>query len=174
MIVAASERGVIGRDGHLPWKIPSDLRRFKALTMGHAYVVGRKTYDEVGKPLPGRRMIVISRGAAIDHPAVITVSSLDAALAEAERIEPAGELFVGGGAQIFVLALPLLDRIYLTRVHGEVQGDVRVPFLDTHERGGVPPGFAEVTAPEPLDEHGATHRATFHVYDRSPERVVDG
>lgn len=159
-IVAASEHGVIGKAGHLPWKIPSDMRRFKSLTMGHAYIVGRKTFDEVGKPLPGRRMIVVSRGAALAH-AVITVASVDAAFEEAARIERE-ETFVGGGAQIFALALPRLDRIYLTRVHGEVHGDVRVPFLD----GGVPPGFVEAAPPEALDPTGATHRATFHVYDR--------
>jgi dihydrofolate reductase len=162
IIVAASERGIIGRAGRLPWKVPSDLRRFKSLTMGHAYIVGRKTFDEVGKPLPGRRMFVISRGAPIPH-AVVTVPSFEVALEEAARVERE-EIFVGGGAQIFALALPRVDRIYLTRVHGEVHGDVRVDFLD----GGVPPEFTEAQPPEPLDEQGATNRATFHVYDRAP------
>ncbi len=162
IVVAASEHGIIGRAGHLPWKIPSDMRRFKSLTMGHAYIVGRKTFDEVGKPLPGRRMIVISRGAPIAQ-AVVTVPSLEAALEEAARVEQQ-EIFIGGGSQIFALALPRVDRIYLTRVHGAVQGDTRVDFLD----GGVPPEFTEAQAPEPLDEQGATHRATFHVYDRAP------
>jgi dihydrofolate reductase len=168
MIVAASEHGIIGRAGRLPWKIPSDLRRFKSLTMGHAYIVGRKTFDEVGKPLPGRKMIVVSRGAKLPH-AVVTVPTIEAAFAEAERLEPdrngEGEIFVGGGAQLFALALPRIERIYLTRVHGEVQGDVRVPFLDV-DPGGVPPGFEPIAPPEALDEIGATHRATFHVYSR--------
>jgi dihydrofolate reductase len=160
IVVAASEHGIIGRAGHLPWKIPSDMRRFKSLTMGHAYIVGRKTFDEVGRPLPGRRMFVVSRGEPLKH-AVVTVPSVEAAFEEAARVERE-EIFVGGGAQIFALALPRVDRIYLTRVHGEVQGDTRVDFLD----GGVPPEFVEAAPPEPLDEHGASHRATFHVYDR--------
>jgi dihydrofolate reductase len=167
-IVAASERGIIGRSGQLPWRIPSDLRRFKSLTMGHAYIVGRKTYDEVGKPLPGRRMIVVTRGAPIAHEAVTSVPTFEAALAAAERLEPPeGEIFVGGGAQIFEIALPHLRRFYLTRVHGQVEGDVRVPFLDTTSGAGIPAGFVEAAPPEPLDEQGATHRATFHVYDRA-------
>jgi dihydrofolate reductase len=170
MIAAASERGIIGRAGHLPWRIPSDLRRFKSLTMGHAYIVGRKTFDEVGRPLPGRRMIVVSRGAALPHEGVFTAPTIEAAFTEGERIERGrgeeGEVFVGGGAQIFELALPRIERIYLTRVHGEVHGEIRVPFLDASTGAGLPDGFVAATEPEALDEHGATHRATFHVYDR--------
>lgn len=167
MIVAASERGVIGRGGKLPWRIPSDLRRFKSLTMGHAYIVGRRTWDEVGKPLPGRRMIVVTRATDRSWPeGVIVVSSIDAAFGAAERIER-DETFVGGGAEIFALALPRIDRIYLTRVHGEVSGDTVVPMLD----GKVPEGFVAVAEPEPLDPAGATHAATFLVYDREPPRA---
>jgi dihydrofolate reductase len=164
MIVAASERGVIGRGGRLPWRVPSDLRRFKSLTMGHAYIVGRRTWDEVGKPLPGRRMIVVTRTTDRTWPeGVVVVPSIEAAFAAAERIER-DETFVGGGAEIYALALPRVDRIYLTRVHGEVTGDTIVPMLD----GGVPDGFVAVTEPEVLDPAGATHAATFHVYDRAP------
>lgn len=162
IIVAASERGVIGRAGKLPWKIPSDMRRFKSLTMGHAYIVGRKTWDEVGRPLPGRRMIVVSRKHDLALPeGVVVVPSIDAAFAAAERFERE-EIFVGGGAEIFALALPRVTRLYLTRVHGEVHGDTVAEMFD----GGVPPGFVEAAEPEPLDETGATHRAVFHVYDR--------
>ena len=163
MIVAASERGVIGRGGQLPWKLPSDLRRFKSLTMGHALIVGRKTFDEVGRPLPGRRMIVVTR-APSGPPGVITVHTIDEALAAAAGIDR-DETFVGGGAEIYALALPRVQRIYLTRVHGEVHGDTVVPFLD----GGVPPGFVEAAPPEALDPIGASHPATFHVYDRAAD-----
>jgi dihydrofolate reductase len=116
-------------------------------------------------------MIVLSRGAAVPHEGVITTHSIDAAFAEAARIEQArgdaAEIFVGGGAQIFELALPRIERIYLTRVHGEVYGETRVSFLDMGTGPGLPEGFVAAAEPEPLDEHGATHRATFHVYERA-------
>ena len=161
MIVAASERGVIGKNGGMPWRLPADLRRFKSLTMGHALVVGRKTFASIGKALPGRRMIVVTRGAVLPD-GVVAVSSLEAALAEASRTER-DEVFIAGGAEIYALALPLVQRIYLTRVHGDIGGDTIVPALD----GGVPPGFAELAPAEPLEDPRDSHRATFHVYARA-------
>ena len=164
MIVAASERGVIGRsdgiNGGLPWRLPADLRRFKSLTMGHTLIMGRRTYDTVGKPLPGRRTIVITRSQAM-IPGVITASSVEAAIKEARRVER-GELFIAGGAEIYALAMPFVQRIYLTRVGGEVKGDVAVALLD----GGVPEGYAEIAPPESLDEPPGSHTATLHIYER--------
>ncbi len=122
-----ARNGVIGRAGGLPWRLPEDLRRFKALTLGKPIVMGRKTFDSIGRALPGRRNIVISRSA---EPAtrgeVCFVGSLAAALAAAGL---ADEIMVIGGSEIYRAALPHADRIYLTRVEAEVDGDVVFPDL---------------------------------------------
>jgi dihydrofolate reductase len=129
LIAAVASNGVIGRDGGLPWHLPADLARFKALTMGHHLVVGRRTWESIGRPLPGRRMVVVSGGAPELPPGVQRAGSLAGALALAAR---AGEeeVFVGGGAALFAEALPLADRLYLTRVLAEVPGDVHLPPID--------------------------------------------
>ena len=129
MIVAVASNGVIGRGGELPWRLPDDLARFKALTMGHHLIVGRRTWESIGRPLPGRRMVVISRGAPELPPEVSLAGSLDEAL---DLAAAAGEeeAFVGGGAALFAEALPRADRIYLTRVLADVPGDVLLPDFD--------------------------------------------
>ena len=104
LIVAMSENDVIGRDGDMPWRISDDLRRFKKITMGHPILMGRKTYDSIGRPLPGRTSIVISRSAIYDDAQVRVARSLEQALDVATEVE---EIFITGGAQIFALALPL-------------------------------------------------------------------
>ena len=127
IIAAVASNGVIGRDGDLPWHLPADLARFKQLTMGHALIVGRKTYAEIGKPLPGRRMIMLSRTAPSPHPEVAVAADLATALRLAEGDD---EVFVAGGAQIYGAALPITDRMYLTHVHADVPGDTRFPDYD--------------------------------------------
>jgi dihydrofolate reductase len=132
LIVAVADNGVIGRGGGLPWRLGSDLRRFRKLTMGHPLIMGRKTFASIGKPLDGRDSIVATRGPAASGQAdgVFFVPSLEAALALArERAAARGvsEAFVIGGAEIFELALPLASRIYLTRVHALPEGDARWP-----------------------------------------------
>ena len=129
LIVAVAENGVIGRHNDLPWRLSADLKRFKRLTMGHPILLGRKTYEAIGRPLPGRHMVVISRGAP-DLPAqVAVVPSLEAGLEKARRAGDA-EAFIAGGAQIYRLALPHADRIYLTRIHREFQGDTVFPEIE--------------------------------------------
>ena len=160
LIVAVSDNGVIGRGNDLPWRLPADMRRFKSLTMGHTLVMGRKTYDTVGKPLPGRKTIVLSRTSPT-IPGVIVSRTIEAALEEAKRIEPS-EIFVAGGAEIYMLALPFVRRMYVTRVGGNVTGDTVVPAFV----GGIPPGWDEVAEPEPLDAPGSSHSATLHIYER--------
>ncbi len=132
LIVAVADNGVIGREGKLPWRLGSDLRRFRELTMGHPLIMGRKTFEAIGKPLDGRDSIVVTRnrgalsGASVDG--VFVAPSLEAALTLAvERAEARGvkEAFVIGGAGILSLAFPHAQRIYLTRVHGSPEGDVR-------------------------------------------------
>ncbi len=124
ILVAMDKNGVIGRDGDLPWRLPADLRRVKALTTGNTIIMGRKTFDSIGRPLPNRRSIVISRDTSLYIEGAEVVHSLEAAL---ERAQGDDEIFVFGGAEIFRLTLPLAQRLYLTRVHAQVEGDVHFP-----------------------------------------------
>jgi dihydrofolate reductase len=130
IIVAADEQGGIGRGGGLPWHLPEDLRRFKALTMGKPMVMGRRTWDSIGRPLPGRRSLVVSRqpGFALDGAEVF--DSLAGALAATAA---APETCVIGGAEIYRQALPMAEVVHLTRVHGTVQADTFFPLLDAAE-----------------------------------------
>ena len=127
IIVAKSENDVIGRDGDLPWRLSADLRNFKATTLGHPLVMGRKTHESIGRPLPGRRNIVVTRQADYHAEACTVVSSLDHAIAEAS---PAEEVMIIGGATLYAAALPLAGRIYLTEVHAQLSGDTHFPTLD--------------------------------------------
>lgn len=128
IIAAMSENRVIGRGGRLPWHLPADLAHFKSLTMGHAMIMGRKTYDSIGRPLPGRTSIVLSRSRAIEAPGVITARSLNDAIAAAAG---GAEVFVIGGSEVFAAALPMADRLHLTIVHTTIpDGDVFFPSFD--------------------------------------------
>lgn len=133
VIVAAAENGVIGRNNALPWHLPEDLRYFKRVTMGKPIVMGRKTYESIGRPLPGRTNIVITRQPDYVAPGVKVVASLGEALALAEDIaliDGVGELMVIGGAEIYRAALPEAGRLYLTEVHAKVEGDALLPEVD--------------------------------------------
>jgi dihydrofolate reductase len=127
LVVATDQRGAIGRAGGLPWHLPDDLRRFKALTLGKPVVMGRKTWDSIGRPLPGRHNLVITRQAGLDLPGATVVASLEQALAAAGD---AAEVCVIGGAEIFGQALPQVDVVHLTRVHATVAADTYLPPLD--------------------------------------------
>lgn len=129
IIAAAAVNGVIGRDNDLPWHLSADLKRFKRLTMGHHLLLGRKTYAAIGRSLPGRQMVVISRGKPDLPPEIAVVSSLENGI-ELARNAGDEEAFVAGGAQIYRLALPLANRVYLTRIHQEFAGDAFFPHLD--------------------------------------------
>ncbi len=136
ILVAVSENGIIGREGKLPWHLSADLRRFRRITMEHAILMGRKTWESIGRPLPGRTSIVISRQSdyATGHPEVQVVGDLDRALAIARQADcDQDQAFVIGGAAIYKLALPRAERLYFTRVHAEVEGDVRFPEVDWSE-----------------------------------------
>lgn len=128
-MVAMAENRVIGRDGALPWHLPADFKRLKRLTIGHTLVMGRKTFDSIGKPLPGRRSIVLTRDPAWHHPGVDVAHRFDDALAMAAAAGE-DEIFVFGGAGVFRRALPRADRLYQTLVHAEVEGDVYFPPFD--------------------------------------------
>lgn len=132
IIVAMDERGGIGLKNQVPWHLPSDLRRFKTITMGHHLIVGRKTYESIGRPLPGRTMIIVTRSKDYQVAGCLTASSLFDALRIAEERRE-DEVFIGGGGTIYAQALPLVDQIYLTRVHAEVDAQVFFPSVDFNE-----------------------------------------
>lgn len=129
IIVAWAKDRVIGRGEELPWHLPDDLGHFKELTMGHHLIVGRRTWQSIGRPLPGRRMIVVSRGEPELPAEVELMPSLREALSlAASRGET--EAFIAGGARIYAAALRRAERIYLTRIGAAVEGDVRFPDID--------------------------------------------
>ena len=129
IIVAAADNGVIGIDNRLPWRLPLDLARFKRLTMGHHLIMGRKTYESIGRPLPGRTTVVLTRSAGIDVPDVMVARSLDEAFAQAAA-RGDDESFVCGGAEVYAQALADCDRCYLTVVERPYRGDAIFPGLD--------------------------------------------
>jgi dihydrofolate reductase len=181
LIVAASENEVIGADGALPWHLPEDLRRFRALTTGHVVVLGRVTHESIvkrlGKPLPGRTSVVVSSSgpagpgagetAALNGAEVAWAGSVAAAMATARVAEAAsaeraaeagGEIFVLGGASVYEQTLPEIDRVYLTRVHRGVAGDTSMP-------PGWLAGFELVSREHRPDTDGGF---SFLVYERRP------
>ncbi len=155
-IVAAAENNAIGKDNQLLWHLPNDLRFFKRTTTGHPVIMGRKTYESVGKLLPNRRNIIITRQAAYAVEGADVVHSLAAAL---ESCAGEQEVFVVGGAEIYQQALPVTDRIYLTRVHAALPGDSFFPELDEREWRSV----SEES--HPADERHA-YGYTFGIYER--------
>lgn len=127
LIVAAADNDVIGRAGELPWRLADDLKHFRRITMGKPIIMGRRTFESIGRPLPGRHNIVITRREKYMAAGCTVVASAEAAIAAAGE---ADELLVIGGAEIYRLFLPLAGRIYMTRVHAEPAGDVRLPSID--------------------------------------------
>jgi dihydrofolate reductase len=127
LVVALADNGVIGRGGELPWHLPDDLKHFRAVTWGKPLLMGRRTYESIGRALPGRRNLVLTSRAAAAPAGVEYVRDLRSAL---ECTAGAAELCVIGGARLYALALPQARRLYLTRVHAQVEGDVRFPTLD--------------------------------------------
>ena len=130
IIVAASANNVIGVDGQLPWRLPEDLRHFKAITMGKPMIMGRATFDSIGKALPGRQSIVLTRQDDFSAEGCDVVATVDDALNAAGNAE---EVMIVGGGEIYRQFLPRADRIYLTRVQAEIDGDTTFPELDMSE-----------------------------------------
>ncbi len=146
-IVAMADNGVIGRDNRLPWHLPEDLRRFKALTMGHALLMGRRTCESIGRALPGRRNLVLSRDPGWHAPGCETVASPQAALA---LIGPGRTLFVIGGAEVYRACWPVVRRVELTEVHADIAGDTR---LEGFDRGHWRETFREDRAADERHAH---------------------
>ena len=150
LVAAVAENGTIGLDGGLPWHIPADLKRFKALTMGKPMVMGRRTFESLPGLLPGRRHIVLTRDATYQAAGAEIAASLDDAFALAD----APEIAVIGGGQIYTAALPRATRLELTEVHAQIEGDTHFPaigdgwsetFRERHDGGGDRPAFSFVT-----------------------------
>lgn len=127
IIVAVSENNVIGVDNKLPWYISEDLKRFKTLTLGNTVIMGRKTYESIGKPLNDRVNIIISRDKGLTIPGCIVVDSVEKAIRKSEKNK---EIFIIGGGEIYKNSLNFVDRVYMTRVHQEVGGDTTFPTLN--------------------------------------------
>ncbi|HEV7248539.1 MAG TPA: dihydrofolate reductase [Shinella sp.] len=133
LVVAVAKNGVIGRDGDLPWRLPSDLKRFKQLTLGKPVLMGRKTWDSIGRPLPGRPNIVVTRDATFSAPGAQVVASLDEGLAAARRAAKdlgVDEICVIGGGQIYAQVFDRADVLHVTHVEADVEGDTRFPEID--------------------------------------------
>lgn len=128
LIVACARGGVIGRDNQLPWRLPEDLKLFKAATLGHVLIMGRRTFESIGRPLPGRTTIVITRNPVWRAEGCLLAESIDAALALARR-ENRGEVFIAGGADVYRQTLPIAARVLLTEIDLEVGGDAHFPAL---------------------------------------------
>jgi dihydrofolate reductase len=156
LIVAASTNNVIGVKGDLPWRLSADLKRFKALTMGKPIVMGRKTYESIGRPLPGRQNIVITRQDRYAPEGCTVVQSVDAALAAAADAQ---EIMIIGGGHIYAAFMPMADRIYLTRVAANVEGDTYLPEIDLDE-------WREVSRQEQPADANNDHGVVFIEYAR--------
>jgi dihydrofolate reductase len=134
LIVAMAQNGVIGRDNSLPWRLPDDLKRFRAFTLGKPILMGRKTFESIGRPLPGRINLVLTRDRSWYAEGVIAVHSVEEALAQAGSSD---ELVAIGGAEIYRLVLPFARRIYLTHVHADVPGNITFPEFDSTQWADV-------------------------------------
>lgn len=130
LVAAMARNGVIGRAGDMPWHLPADLQHFKAITLGYPVIMGRKTYESIGRPLPGRKNIVISRSTPSLPAEVMLADGLGRAL---ERVGPVERAMVIGGGQIYAEALPLADRLELTLIDAQIDGDTHFPALDEQE-----------------------------------------
>ncbi len=162
LIVAVAQNRVIGRDNKLPWYLPNDLKYFKQTTLGKPVIMGRKTYESIGKPLPGRTNIVITRQTDYQPEGVKVVGTVEDAIKVAESvclIDGQEEAMVMGGAEIYGLTLPHCERLYLTEVHAEVEGDAWFPEYDKSE-------WAEVMREDFKAEGSNPFDYSFVVYER--------
>lgn len=162
MIWAMSENRVIGRNNNLPWHLPNDLKYFKRLTSGKPVIMGRKTYESIGRPLPNRANIILTRDTAFQAEGTRVVHTLEEAieLAEAEcLISGAEEVIIMGGAEIYRQAMPLADRLYVTLVHAQIDGDAFFPEIDLSAYQEVAREDFSADGPNPYDY-------SFCVFDR--------
>ncbi len=158
IIVAASENNVIGINNHLPWHLPVDMKYFKDTTMGKPIVMGRKSFEELGRVLPGRPNIMITRQPEYAAEGLYVVPSLEAGIEKAKTFGTE-EIFITGGGEIFKMALAIVDRLYLTRVHAEVNGDTYFPEFD-------PTGWKLIKNERHEKDEKHAYALTFQVWER--------
>lgn len=162
IIVAMTPEGVIGKNNQLPWHLPDDLKRFKSLTMGHPIIMGRKTFESIGKPLPGRENIVVTHNKGYVVPEVSIVHNFQEALS---KVQNESEVFVIGGASLFSEALPSAQKLYLTLVHENFPGDVFFPEYEIEKEFDIQEQFDSVgPAPQSIP-------FTFLTLERKPVLV---
>jgi dihydrofolate reductase len=167
LIVAMARNRVIGRDNAMPWQQPDDLRYFKRMTLGKPVIMGRKTFASIGRPLPGRPNIVVTRNTSFAAEGIHVVHSLDAAIALGQRLlaelgQEDGELMLVGGAELYAQGLPLASRLYLTELHGEPEGDARFPAID-------PAAWRELSREDHDAGEANTYAYSFVVLERRRE-----
>ena len=155
IIVAMAANRTIGIDNTLPWRIPEDLKHFKALTMGHHMIMGRKTFDSIGKPLPGRTTVVVTRNRDLQIAGCIVVHSLQEAIDACAGDE---RIFIVGGAELYAQALPLTGMLYITEIQRDVAGDAHFPAFDPGEWVEELREQHSQQEPQPLDYHFVTYR----------------
>lgn len=154
IIVAVADNGVIGKDNALPWKISEDMQHFKRVTLGKPVVMGRKTYESIGKPLPGRTNVVISRNPQFHAEGVEVAHSLQEALARAREVaarDRVGEIMVMGGAQIYRETLPVADTLYITEIHASVEGDAVLSDIEWPLWREISREYRAAQPPNPYD-----------------------
>jgi len=154
LVWAMAQNRVIGRNNQLPWYLPEDLKYFKRITLGKPVIMGRKTFDSIGKPLPGRTNIVVTRNRDWSFEGVRTVDSLEAARELCENqaiVDGTEEAMIIGGAEIYRQAMPLADRLYLTEVHADVEGDVTFPEFDRSQWQEIAREDFEASGPNPYN-----------------------
>ncbi|SED91230.1 dihydrofolate reductase [Rhizobiales bacterium GAS191] len=168
IVVAVAENGVIGKDNGLSWRIPSDMKRFRRVTMGKPLIMGRKTYESVGRPLPGREIVVVTRDRSFTADGVHIVHSPQDAVSKADELAlrlGADEIIVAGGADIYAALLPQAARIDFTRVHADIEGDAAFPSLAAAE-------WREAGREEHAAEPGDDHAYALITYVRKGQNCV--
>lgn len=155
IIVAMAQNNAIGINNTLPWRCPEDLKHFKALTMGHHMIMGRKTFDSIGKPLPGRTTVVVSRNRELKIEGCIVAHSLNEAITACAGDD---EIFIVGGAELYSQALPLANKMYLTEIQQEISGDAFFPAFDLDEWSEVAREQRSQEIPQPLAYHFITYQ----------------
>jgi len=155
ILVAMARNRTIGANNTLPWRCPEDLKHFKAITMGHHIVMGRNTFDSIGKPLPGRITVVVTRNRELSIEDCIIAHSLQEAIAASAGDE---EIFIVGGAEVYAQALPLADKLYITEIQMDVAGDAHFPELDKNQWLETSRERRRQETPQPLEYHFVIYR----------------
>lgn len=158
IIVAVAENGVIGKNNEIPWQLPMDMKFFKETTMGHHMVTGRKNYESIGRPLPGRTMVIATRDSEFTAPGSLLADSIEEAIQLAMELEKE-EVFIIGGGEIYRQTLHLVDRLYITKIHESFDGDVFFPQINESQ-------WKEVRSQLILADEKHKYSFTFYVYER--------